>query len=113
MNNFNEHFSLKSSLCCEFDLTIFKDKILLQVGWSGLEVSYLSFHRNRNAAYAYYVYVSCRTEILRNARITSTKSDFINCCSILISRIIYERGNVNTIPMVDTMKFLVSSLQHN
>ena len=56
-------------------------------------------------------------EILRIARVTSTKTSFINHCSTLISRMISKEGNINPISntlskTVNTFKLLVSSLQN-
>lgn len=65
--------------------------------------------------------VACTVEVLRIARVNSTKINFINHCSTLISSVINKEGNINPISkalskknfLVDTFKLLVSSLQNH
>ena len=55
---------------------------------------------------------------LRISRVTSTKTNFINHCLTLTSRIINQGGNVNTSfktlskIFLDILKLLVSPFQH-
>ena len=55
---------------------------------------------------------------LRISRVTSTKTNFINHCLTLTSRIINQGGNVNTSfktlskTFLDILKLLVSPFQH-
>ena len=58
-------------------------------------------------------------EVLRIARVTNSKTNFIKHCSIVISRMINKEGNAKVISktlsktFVDTFKLLVSSLQNH